>query len=185
MKKFLKEQSYNMVKLFLNQIALTVFGMILTIATSKNASLLLAASIFSILFFLTLNYFLCWEIGAKDKIRVDAGRLESMPSKGLIISLGANIPNLLLAVIMGIGIMTNTEIGHSISAYCYAIAFLLNSMYEGVIKSLGLVGASNWWVYILITLPSLFICWLAYLLGSKNIRILGLLGFKPKTNKKK
>ncbi|MBQ8249630.1 MAG: hypothetical protein IJY93_07100 [Clostridia bacterium] len=189
MKKFLKEQSYNMVKLFLNQIALTVFGTILMLSTSENDSLLLASSIFSILFFLALSYTTCWDIGARDKIRVDSGRLKSMPSKGFVISLGANIPNLILALAMGIGILTNTEMGHSISGFCNIAARLLNGMYLGVISTienkLSLTAIEDWWIFAVITIPSLFTCTIAYLLGSKNIRILGLLGFKPKTNKKK
>ena len=168
---------------------MTVFGTIVMLWTSKNSSLLLASSIFSTLFFLALSYTTCWDIGARDKIRVDSGRLKSMPSKGLVISLGANIPNLLLALLMGIGFISNTETGHSISGICNIIARLLNGMYLGAIsiieRRFSLTVIEDWWIFAIITLPSLFICWLAYLLGSKNIRILGLLGFKPKTNKNK
>ena len=48
--EFLKENSYNMVKMFVDQIAMTVFGTIVTIATSGNDDLLLVASLFWIVF---------------------------------------------------------------------------------------------------------------------------------------
>lgn len=54
--KFIKENSYNMFKMFLDQIAMTVFGTMLSFATLKNEGLLLASSIFSILFYLMLLY---------------------------------------------------------------------------------------------------------------------------------
>ena len=185
MKAFLREQLYNMVKLFLNQIALTVFGTVLAIATSKNDSLLLASSIFSVLFFLALNYTTCWEIGAKDKIRVDSGRLESMPNKGLYISFGANLPNLIIALLIGLGVLIGTDASQSMSFVFNAIARLLNGMYLGIIKIVQDAASVTsitqvWWWFIVITLPSMLVGWLAYYLGSKNIRLLSFIGIKPK-----
>ena len=187
MKAFLKEQSYNMVKLFLNQIALTVFGTVLALSTSKNDSLLLASSIFSIIFFLALNYTSCWDIGAKDKIRVDSGRLGAMPSKGFFISLGANIPNLLLALLMGIGVLANTEVSQSMSVICNALLRLLNGMYLGALSLFETAAAENgisvgWWIFIIITLPSMLVGWLSYYLGYKNIRIFDFLRSKSNGN---
>ncbi|MBQ2766178.1 MAG: hypothetical protein IJF48_04265 [Clostridia bacterium] len=185
MKAFLREQLYNMVKLFLNQIALTVFGTVLAIATSKNDSLLLASSIFSVLFFLALNYTTCWEIGAKDKIRVDSGRLESMQNKGLYISFGANLPNLIIALLIGLGVLIGTDASQSMSFVFNAIARLLNGMYLGIIKIVQDAASVTsitqvWWWFIVITLPSMLVGWLAYYLGSKNIRLLSFIGIKPK-----
>ncbi len=180
MKTFLKEQSYNMVKLFLNQIALTVFGTVLTLSTSKNNSLLLAASIFSIIFFLALNYTSCWDIGAKDKIRVDSGRAKAMPSKGFLIVLGANIPNLILAILNLLGIIINTEGSQGMSVFCNMLLRLLNGMYLGAVSLLEKAVAANGisigsWIFFVTIIPTLFVGWLAYYLGSKNIRIFGFL----------
>ncbi len=190
MKAFLKDQSYNIVKLFLNQIALTVFGTVLALSTSQNASLLLASSLFSILFFLALNYTFCWEIGAKDKIRVDSGRIKSMPSKGFFIALGANIPNLILALLNLLGIVINTEGSQSMSVVCNAILRLINGMYLGTVSLLEKTVASHGisigsWIFFAVIIPSLFVGWLAYYLGSKNVRILGFLKTKPTDANKK
>ena len=65
--------------MFLDQIAMTVFGTMLSFATLKNEGLLLASSIFSILFYLMLLYTVGWDIGARDKIRIDGGRMKPFP----------------------------------------------------------------------------------------------------------
>ena len=62
MSNFFRENSYSMVRLFLNQIALTVFGTMLALATAKNDTLLIVTSIFSVLFYLYLVYSFGWEI---------------------------------------------------------------------------------------------------------------------------
>jgi hypothetical protein len=59
-------------------------------------------SIFSMGFYFALLYTTAWEFGAKDKIRLEGGRsLDGMregyiPFKGALLSLFANIPNLVL-----------------------------------------------------------------------------------------
>ncbi len=136
MGNFFKDNSYNIIKLFLNQIGITVFGTMLALATSNNSSLLLASSIFSTAFLLVLDYNVCWEIGAKDKIRIDGGRFKPMPAKGAVLSVLANIPNLLLSVLMGIGVLIGTAAAETVSVVCNAIARLLNGMYLGIIKAL-------------------------------------------------
>ncbi len=192
---FLKEYSYSMVRMFVTQIGMTVFGTMLALAAAKNDSLLLACSIFSILFYLFLLYSMGWEIGAKDKIRIDGGRLERSSLRGLYIALGANLPNLLLALLMGIGAIvsnaTGAEWAGNMSVVCNAIARLIEGMYLGLIKILENLIYENptildvWWWFLIITIPALFTGWLSYVLGSRNIRILGLFGIRTAPNGKK
>ena len=136
MKSFLKEYSYSMVKLFLNQIAITLFATMVSIATFSDRKILLAISIFSILFFLYLNYTTLWEIGSKDQIRVEGGRLKSNSTRGLWMSFGANIPNILLALLTGIGAIINTAFSQSMSMICDIISRFLNNMYFGTMNFL-------------------------------------------------
>ena len=131
---FLKEHSYNMVKLFLNQIGMTVFGTMLALALSRHADLLVISGIFSVIFFLVLDYMALWEIGAKDKIRIDGGRLKPMSYKGALLSFGANLPNLILTLLMAFCAFIGTSVSEGISITCNAILRLLNGMYLGIIK---------------------------------------------------
>ncbi|MBQ8552265.1 MAG: hypothetical protein IJ428_05580 [Clostridia bacterium] len=186
---FLKEHSYNMVKLFLNQIGLTVFGTMLCISTQNNPPLLIGSSILAIGMMLFIDYTVGWEIGAKDKIRIDGGRLKPMPIKGMLIALGANIPNFILALLIGIGAMIDTASSQSVAVVCNFIIRLLNGMYLGIFKTVEnfFYGGPAplidvWWWFIVITLPAIFVGWLSYFLGSKNIRIAGIFGIKPKVD---
>lgn len=178
-----------MVKLFLNQIALTVFGTILCISTQNNPTLLITTSMLAIGMMLFIDYSMCWELGAKDKIRIDGGRLKPMPVKGMLIAIGANIPNLILALLIGIGAVIDTAGSQSMAVVCNFITRLLNGMYLGIFKSVEnyFYGGpapliSVWWWFIIITLPSVFTAWLAYYLGSRNIRIAGIFGIAPRTD---
>ena len=58
MKKFFIEHSYDMVKMFLNQFAIAVLGMVLALATAmaENALLKNITSVGAILFYLFLSF---------------------------------------------------------------------------------------------------------------------------------
>ena len=189
--EFLKENSYNMVKMFVDQIAMTVFGTIVTIATSGNDDLLLVASLFSIVFYLVVLYTVGWDIGARDKIKIDGGRMREMPAKGFLIALGANSINILLALLIGLGILINTEWAGNISVVCNAIARLIQGMYLGVIKLaedalfVDAVIQDVWWWFLITPIPAIVIGGLSYYMGSKNKRISEIFGIKLKNNTRK
>ena len=67
---FFKKYSYIIVKLFLNQFAISLFGIGLAFASSYagNNGLLMLTSIGSVIFYLFLEYAIIWEVGAKDGI---------------------------------------------------------------------------------------------------------------------
>ncbi len=192
MKAFFKEHSFDMVKLFLNQIAMTVFATMLTLAAVKNPTLSLAVSIFSVLFYLFINYSAVWEIGAKDKIRIDAGRIAPMPTKGMYIALGAALPNILLTILIGVGLLFDTVGGQKLSLACNVIMRLTNGTYLGILDSIEAALfadtarlADMWWWFFVINVPAIITAWIAYILGSKNINIASVLGIKSKADAKK
>ena len=175
---FLKENSYSSVKIFLTQIVMSFFGTMLAIATLKNASLLLWSSVFSVVFQLAIVYTIGWDIGARDKIKIDGRRMRPMPSKGFLIALIANAPNLLLAVLMGLGVLIDTKGSQVMSLVCNAIARLINGSFLGIIKTLETpLGDSGimkyiWWWFIVMTIPSIIIGGVSYLMGSHDIRLI-------------
>ncbi len=193
-KAFWKGYSYSIVKMFINQFAIALFGLTLAIATgqSGNGKLQIICSVCAVLFYLFLIYTMTWEVGAADKIRVDAGRAKASPLRGLYMSLFANLPNLILAAIIlicsPIASAAKTAGGFRI------VALLLEGMYTGLLTVD--VGGSPLnayaWPYLVIILPALLTATLAYLGGLHNFRILGLFGVsyhqqgnKPKNTKKK
>ncbi len=100
--RFIKENSSDIVKLFINQIGVTIFAFFLYTAvggSTMKIGLNIAISIVSIFFFCFLLYTVSWEWGAKDKIRIDGGRLEEFKYKGALISLCANVINFIIALV--------------------------------------------------------------------------------------
>jgi FtsH-binding integral membrane protein len=100
--KFVKENSYDIVKLIINQIGITIFSLVL-LFTANGANLPPVFkplfSVFSTLFYFALLYTVAWEFGAKDKIKIDSGRYSATKAKGLFLGLWANCVNIFLAIL--------------------------------------------------------------------------------------
>ncbi len=181
MKDFLKKNSEFLTKLIVHQFGLTVFGFLLYSAAnvSGNRALVIGFSIFSAVFYLFLIYVLAWETGAKDKIRIDAGRQKRDVFKGLKADLIAQIPNFLIAVLSLIGYLfinksALNENGQfftpvwavNMHAICQLLGFYLNAMYLGIFDYLGFI--SNPFALFLMTLPTLLTCAFGYYFGTKE-----------------
>ncbi len=169
-------------RLFIHQFGLTVFGLLLYSAAkvSGNEALVVAFSIFSVLFYLFLLYVLMWETGAADKIRIDGGRMKRDVLKGLKTTLLANIPNYVFAVASTVsylcidkalldanGNYVSPKWALNVYAISQTVGFYLNSMYAGIADGLG-ISTAPYWLFIL-TVPALIVCGVGYWLGTKEL----------------
>ena len=179
---FLKEYSYSIFKMLVNQIGMTMFGLVLSMATHQNDTLLLITSLFAVLFYMVLLYTMTWEVGYAEKIRIDNNRLKLTPLKGLYMSLVANIPNIVLAILAIVGyyggvlengVPVSPEWAVNLYGTAKIIALFIQGMYSGIVS---LYFPATPWVLLLIVLPSLVTCTLAYLAGVKGKRFTRLLG---------
>ncbi len=103
MRTFFRENTPLAGKMLGYQLVLMIFSVIVSAAVGTHKALFLIVSIFCILFYLYLLYIMSWELGAKDKVRIEGGRMKASPWKGVLISLLANVFNLLLAALALIG----------------------------------------------------------------------------------
>ena len=174
MKSFFSKYSYSMVKLFITQIALGLFGGVLALATSTNDILLWVAGIGSVLFYLFLIYVAVWEIGAKDRISIDLGKAKKRPYVGFLITLIANVPNIIVASIYAIcwfiskgaeGAATN------IASFMRVITLFIEGMYYGLMTAIGIGPNSFWWAYFVIVIPAVLVGGVAYILGTMNAHL--------------
>lgn len=175
---FLKGYSYDIFKMFVNQLGMTMFGLVLSMATHTNDTLLIISSVFSIVFYLVLLYTMTWDIGYAEKIRIEGKRMKYHPEKGFILSLCANALNLLLGIIITIGYYSASapnapESVVNIYGIASSIATLLEGMYGGVINCLFV---NKPWVFILIVFPAVITCGIAYIMGVKGRRITRMVG---------
>ena len=178
MKEFWKSNSYNIVKCILNQVAITMFGLMIAFATMQNETMLLVGSLFSIGFYLFLTYYMFWEIGGKDRIHEDSGRREKTPVRGLLVSLISYIPMIVMAILMLIvyPYTETVEAAGNTYAIVNTLTRFLHAMYLGLAQ---LYSPNNPIVWLLVCLPAPVVAQFGYMLGNRNFRILGLLGIKP------
>ena len=98
--RFFKENSYYIHRLIITHIGMSVFGLVLLLATNQISSvLMLLASLFSTLFFGTLVYATLWDKGAKDKAALDAGRIHHGFGHGFFIAFLGEAISMLLCVL--------------------------------------------------------------------------------------
>ncbi len=177
---FLKERSYDIVKILLYQIAIALFGISLAIATGPKegadgiAGLQLATSILSIVFYLTLIYIMMWELGYKDSGPISRGEEHTSRLTGLYMSLIASLPNFLLAVFVTLGIfLGDIPFFSTAGGICATIGLLFEGMYTGLL-AVNVGGTplnAMWFMWFLIILPLIGTATLAYYAGTKEFKI--------------
>ena len=168
-------------KLFIYQFALTVFGLLLYTVSkySQNPLIVVGISAFSALFYLFIIYTNIWDIGARDKIRIDGKRLKDRPLHGLWLGLTSNIPNYIIALASTVGYLcidraTLSADGKFISpewavntyGIAHTIGSYLNGTYLGITETAGI--ALFPFTLFLITIPATAVCALAYYFGTKE-----------------
>ena len=189
MLKFIKGNSKLIIRLFLNQIGMTVFGLMISMTTAAietarnegepvgagNHVWLFWASVFAVLFYLFICYAALFDEGQRDKIRVEAGRVPYKPAKGFFIALCASAPNFILALL----VVITGFFGRESSSFAFAwaggasgvlklIALLFQGMYWGIMLQLSrveVIAAIPPYWYVLITLPLLATGFLGILPG--------------------
>ncbi|MBE6596039.1 MAG: hypothetical protein E7641_00050 [Ruminococcaceae bacterium] len=184
MKDFLHNYSYSAIKMFVNQFAISIFGAMLSMATTaaKNDTLAIILSVISILFYLFLLYTCAWEIGAKDRISVDIGKKKYRPHTGLLVSLLANVSNFIIALVFAIfKPLAQSEWAANVCAIASLAATLLEGMYLGVITTVSIGGVPLNAIaitFFVITIPAMITSWIAYFLGFKNKKFTTLFNYQ-------
>ncbi|MBR4661460.1 MAG: hypothetical protein IKO92_01870 [Clostridia bacterium] len=190
---FWKKHSYQIVRLFIIQIGIAIFGLVLSFAVAtafrdRNDRIpLLMVSVFSVLFYLFLLYSVSWEIGGKDRLKLDAVHAEFKGSTGFLLATLAEIPNFLFDLLMLIGgilVRAGVTVGGSRTfGVGYAPETFLDSMYVGIIRSLleatGLSQDASPSYYLVAalfflasTLPAILVIGFGYFMGVNEKRII-------------
>lgn len=190
MKQFFDKYSYTAVKLFLNQIVIGIFfgvGFLFVANKLENPAFKIGASVLSILFFLFLEYTVAYKLGTEERVSVDIGKAKADYLLPVKIWLLANSLNLLLALFITLGqVFSGVGFFGSVGGVCVTVAMIIEGMYSGLILLW-----PHWSMYFLITLPSLLVVFLSYVLGLKSKKIAKMFEFqypesdRPETKSKK
>lgn len=189
--RFLKNNFDSILKLFINQIGVAIFSFFLytaaaAISTDASVSLIIkiSISVFSILFYFVLIYNVTWEIGAKDKIRIDAKRIERNSSKGIGLGIFANAVNFIVigcALFLYIFyLLFDWSWAYKIFVVLNAIFRIFVSMYLGVVQGICSSFAGNTELYYLVqtilflvfSVISAIAIHLSYLVGLADFRLI-------------
>lgn len=175
---FFKKNWGIMVRLLLNQIAFSLFSiMMITFRVLANHPAVdFIVGMFCVIFYLFVQYVTIWTEAGKDRVRVDAGHDTRVSYKGLWIALGANIPNVILVILSTVGRLT----GNGYLQVCTVIYTVIQQMYSGLIT---LFSPNNPIGHILIILPAIVVITIGYEFGYRNFRIGSLFGIKEKKRK--
>lgn len=163
-----KKNGYQVIRLCLYQFGMTLFGLVVAMATSSSDALILWTGVFSALFYLYLIYSLVYELGQKDGIRIEAGKRKYNALKGFWLALAANSLNILLGILCFIGKTvydTNAaEWAGEMYGVANTIAKFIQGMYVGILKSFLMdVSFAN----LLTPIPGIIVCTIGYILGVK------------------
>ena len=188
---FLKEHSDSIVKLYINQIGVAIFSIFLYTAAgsfnddgTSSLTVKLLISAFATIFYFVLIYNVAWEIGAKDKIRIEGGRMTEEKLKGIRLGFYANTPNFAIVglafILFSIYMISGAEGLKSIFAILNLIFRLFISMYLGIIQGLTSGISENvdlsyliqTLLYLVFSAIAMLITHISYKLGLKDIRLL-------------
>ncbi len=194
MVNFFRENGYYIFRMAATQIAMTVFGLILSAATNAQDTLFILASVLAVCMYLWLLYTMCWEVGIKDKVRLDGGRIAYRPFRMLWVSLAANALNILLAVLSVIGLLFVRDIETATpmwAASLYKIPHdffvLIHSMYAGITESLlpnKLYPLFNSLLNLASIVPALVFTTFGYVMGLHNRSIGSFFGVRPRFDRR-
>ena len=198
----IKNDFYDIVKLFVNQIGITIFSLILytSIGFIEDDTIFntvyICLSVFASVFYLSLLYTAAWDFGARDKIRVDGGKASPMKWKGALYSVFANLPNFIFAIFsilfIGIYLLTSAEWAASVGGIFVLLLRFLNTMFLGVLQSVFSFTKSHSGSlydfclsigYLVMLLLPVLATHIGYTLGMREYRIFGFL--RPKQQNKK
>ncbi|MBQ6893418.1 MAG: hypothetical protein IJN48_04355 [Clostridia bacterium] len=167
--RFLKDNSTKISRLIITHIAMSVFGLALFFSTNvmEPHEIMLAASIFSVVFYAVIVYTTMWDFGIKDKPAFDAGRLNSAAKVGFFSVFFAEV----IWMILAISYVIVFQFDVNFASIIYVVEFLTSCCFTGIevyIKNNILADGSILTPYIVASV---------YVLGSIIISAIGTLGY--------
>ncbi len=181
MGSYIKNNAYLIVNQLLNQFGGAIMGLVLSAAVgnSTNKALILFIGIFSIGFYLVLQYTSLWDAGARDIIRVEGKRLPYRPYAGFVMSIFSAIPNFIIAILVVVGkifgeaVEKGGSFGFEWAGTMYTVGRFIGMFWESMYNSLiQLYSPHNPIAFLLIPIPAMLAAGLGYYAGMKNFLII-------------
>jgi len=184
MREFWSKNGRSVLKLYINQIAMSVFGLMVIGASgaSEGYLLILAASVISVGLYLFIIYSMMWEAGAKaaaKTLRAEDAGVKKTETPFFIVLFGSAV-NIILYVIYTAAKLTDTP---SVGGLMEIFIKMTNAIYmgfEAILYTENVIMRTPPYYHFLTLLPLFIVGMTAYYLGASEISIMRKLGFKPK-----
>ncbi len=174
---FFKNNMDGISKLFVNHIAMCIFGLVVSIALEMLATQIRGESEtlsvvtyiaggLGALVYLGLVYVCMWEKGASDKIKIDGGRLKRNNLKGLLMWLIANSINIFLLV--NIAILSFIPQAQDTHGILTIAGLYYNAMYYPFLWVFSNIEITS--LYLVALIPGALVATLSYLSGVSGQR---------------
>jgi len=160
---------YETAKLLLNQIVMSVFGLITVMATTASVPLTILCAVLGIGLYVFLIYNMMWEIGAKDRIRADAGRYEYSAFKPFKMGLIAGAGNFFAGLLCLLSLIP-ADLTTKISGVAATISKLLWGHFLGVAKLSGML--NNPFIWLVISCFAVLVTVLGYNAGYRGFSLI-------------
>ena len=168
--------SYSVLRIYLTQFAVGIFGAATAMATAKNkGAWFLASGIFSMLFLAFLLHSVAWNVGANDRISVDAKRRKRNLWTGLLLGLTAGVPSFLVAAVYTVAFLSGAG---NLAAVMKVLMLFSEGMYWTFLNLIEIGGQYlhlYWWVYFLMPLITAALVAVSYVTGYFNLRVTNIL----------
>lgn len=184
MKEFLEKHSYTAVNLFLNQLVIGIFfgvGLLFVANKIGSEAVKIGISVFSIIFYLFLEYTVAYKVGVQDRVSVELGKAKADLGLPVKLWLLSNSINLLLALFIMLGhLFSNVSFFSSAGGIGAMVAMIIEGMYIGVLSiNVGGAALNEYWImWFAITLPALAVIFLSYLAGVKSRKVAKMFEFE-------
>ena len=169
--KLFRDNSYTVVRLLLNQIALSLFSLMLVsvYATFDFRSVQAIVGVFGAGLYLYLQYTVMWSDGAKDRVRVSVDHAKYIPGKGVYLALFANSINLLLAVLATLSDFFGAAVPFFGNLqFAKVVLNLVQTMYLPLVTLFVPASRIPFYLYLLSPVPAIAVCGIAFENGYRN-----------------
>lgn len=173
---YFKTDRYEIVRLLVTQIAMTMFGLVTALAVASNSTLQLLAGLLAVGLYFFLVYNSLWHIGAKDRVKIDAGRMETDLLKPVYMALFANIPNF-IAALLRLFELGQGNFCDNVGGIGRVLSLCLQGYWLALGKIMNLL--DNPFTFLVTPFLMIGVAFLGYYAGNRNFRV-----FPEKKNKK-
>ena len=194
MKKFFYENGMSVVKLYINQIAMSVFALMVVVGFAGgngNSALIFFASLITVGLYLFIIYSMMWDEGARAAavtLRAEDAGVQKIKTPLLIVFFGSllNILGYIVYTILQIVVVLNHLTEGTAYDYGYMTEVILkitNAIYmgfEALLFTGNTVMRTPAYYFFLTLIPLFAVGIIAYYLGASEISIMRKLGFKTK-----